>query len=282
MRQWLQSIKQVAVHVFWCLAGFAQPLAASEHESFKRLDVPAEYRDAIGSAVSLGFIVFQKDFAAAAATDEMAKRGLFDDKRLRGWVTDRAGEAWRVVYIGDVSGTMQALYTIDVKEGKVDPQTYQSFDGGKALTKMQQGMWNARQLALSSAPAPCGEGMNSVVLPMNAGDGTLQGYFVYLLSATTDPNIIQMGGHHRVQIARDTERILGSVSFTNTCITLDKTQDGPLLVTHSLAPTPEEPHVFLSLLHGRELFVGTLDNDLIWSVAGLEVSIIPRPEKAQD
>ena len=260
----------------------AAPVSASEHETFERLEVPAEYREAVGSAVSLGFIVFQKDFAAAVATDEMATRGLFDDKRLRGWVTDRAGEAWKVVYVGDVSGNMQALYAIDVKEGKVDPQTYQSFADGKALTKTQQGLWKARQLALSSAPAPCGEGMNSVVVPMNADDGSLQGYFVYLISATTDPNIIQMGGHHRVQVARDGERVLGSVSFTNTCITLDKSQDGPLLVTHSLAPTPEEPHVFLSLLHNRELFVGTLDNDLIWSIAGLDVTIIPRPEKAQD
>jgi len=280
VRQWVKPIKHGAVLFLGCLFSFAA--AASEHESFERLDVPEQYRDAIGSAVSLGFIVFQKDFAASAATDEMATKGLFDDKRLRGWVTDRAGDAWRVVYIGDVSGTMQALYTIDVKEGKVDPQTYQSFENGKVLTTMQQGMWNARQLALSAAPRPCGEGMNAVVLPMNADDGTLQGYFVYLISATTDPDIILMGGHHRMQIARDTERILGTVSFTETCTALDKTQDGPLLVTQKLAPVPEEPHVFLSLLHDRELFVATVENDLIWSIAGLEVAIIPRREKIQD
>ena len=250
--------------------------SASEHETFERRPVPENHRAAVGSVVSLGLIAYQKDYAAAVATDEMAARGMFDDTRVRGWVTDRKGDAWRVVYVGDVAGEMRALYRIDVENGEIRPQTYQSYPDGLALTKMQQGMWDARQLALASPPPSCADGLNSVVLPMTKDDGTLQGYFVYLLSATADPNIIQLGGHHRVQIARDAKRILGSVSFTDSCVTLDKTQDGPLLVTHGLAETPEEPHVILSLLHGRELFVATVANDVIWSVSGIEVAVIPR------
>ena len=276
MGQQTQRRKLAALCALLCL--IVQSSLATEHETFNRLPVPADYQDAIGTAVSLGLIVYQKDYAASVATDEMATRGLFDDSRLRGWITDRQGEAWRVVYVGGVGGIDHALYTIDVKDGVVDPQTYQYYADGRDLTDRQQGLWQARQLALSSSPSSCGEGTNAVVLPMNANDGTLQGYFVYLLAATSDPNIIQMGGHRRVQIAKDAKRVLGSVSFTNSCITLDKSQDGPLLVTHSLAPTPEEPHVLLSLLHGRELFVATLDNDLIWSVAGVDVTLIPRPK----
>jgi hypothetical protein len=92
---------------------------------------------------------------------------------------------------------------------------------------------------------------------------------VYLLAATKEAGKVVVGGHVRVLVGGDGLEIMDYQQLSNSCLMVDLPSPAAgkpvgLVVTHVLDDHPIETHVFLSLLHGLNLYVMT--ENALWSV----------------
>lgn len=214
--------------------------------------------------------IYVQDQMAWHATDYVMEHGLIK-RRGKGhfvavpnstgggyvyFVRDRfwgKGKARRVAY--DVDGRLST----DADEVALDP------DIAARLQALRTAK-DSKDLRL------CGPAVNSVVLPDDEGDGWL----VYLMSATTEPHRMLLGGHNRVKISADGRKVLAVDYSANTCLVLETDARGPageqvdhLLATHLVSDLPWETHVFQSITFDKSLIVVTAD--AIWRVKGTTI-----------
>lgn len=159
-------------------------------------------------------------------------------------------KARRVAF--DTSGKLSA----DTEEVTLDPDVAGRF---KAL----------RTAKSSKALRFCSELVNSVVLADDEGDGWL----VYLMSATREPNRMVLGGHNRVKVSRDGKQVLSVDYSANSCLVMETDATGPegqepefMMVTHLVSDLPWETHVFQSISFDRPMIV--LTGSSAWRVRG--------------
>ena len=235
----------------------------------------ADYGEAVAQAERLGQALYQKDRAAWVATDELQRRGvLAGEQRVRGWVTEEVHGIFRVNFMGGSLEAPLVYYQVDIGQGRVVQDSFLTFKDGATPSPQAVSMWKARTTALAGSNVPCEGNYNTVVLPSGGDAVRPNGYYVYLLWATTDPQVMNIGGHLRVETTPDGARVLATKSFSNSCFAMQKqSEDVPpgttvaaLVVTHVLAPTPEENHVFVSMAHNQKLIVGTEENHTLWAV----------------
>jgi len=137
-------------------------------------------------------------------------------------------------------------------------------------------MVNARMAALQVGTNSCSDRFNTVVLPSQDDDA----WDVYVLAATTDPDLIQIGGHTRVRVSREDSEVLSSTPLAKSCISLDKSGAGlpegvsvaAYTVTHIVSPMPVEIHPFLSLLHDVRLAVATERG--VWMISSGKIELL--------
>lgn len=180
---------------------------------------------------------------------------------MRGWITEEHDGRFRVSYI---DATPAVLYRADMAPdgaliGKVEvlaePAPLSAYEAGAAA---------ARALAMTAQVMQCARNYNSVVLPQGEDR-----WAVYLLPGTTLPNVVPLGGSHRVDIAGG--KITASRGFTRSCIQLDRAPPAQrttvvgMMITHLLDPTPTEVHVYWSLWSRTPMFVAT-GEDAIWKI----------------
>ncbi len=154
-------------------------------------------------------------------------------------------------------------------------------DSPEALPDREVGMLRARQAAIEAMPGRCTENSNTVVLP----DGERSGWIVYLLSATSAPGKVVIGGHFRSHVAADGSEVKEMRPLSASCLEMDAPPRDAvgLAVTQILSPIPFETHVFLNLQLGVPLIVTTEDE--IWMVKDgriVHVSSAPRDEGVPD
>ena len=241
------------------------------------LDIPPKYAEAVERANAIGTQIFVHDAACSRATDELfARKALPDDSRVRGWLTERydAGEnpGILVTFIGDAQGKPLALYRVRVPAGE-RPLEYQALTPPAALDDGQVAAWKARTAAtraLESHKDLCGERYNTVVLP--AGTPGIDGIRVYMLAATTQPDLMIAGGHFLYEYTADGVTLKSERAFTRACVDLPLKEDPAkgelkgLMLTHLLDPTPTEIHVFLSRSSGKNIYLATPDNKMMWFI----------------
>ena len=257
-------------------------LAASQSPA----EVPAEYREAVTRAETLGTAIYVHDSAGARATDELIDRGLLEkDKRLRGWITALPpnSDSVLVTFVGEDGGTTKALYRILVPPN-AQPPHFEALKPAQPLTDTERALFAARTLAvaqLNNDKDRCAASYNSVVLPIErAGDPFI---LVYLLAATNEPGVVVAGGHIRYEVSPDGTHIEGQRTFTRSCMEIppepkDK-KVAAVMLTHLLDPTPTEIHVFLSREYRRPFFIGTAENDLVWRVDGSHINLMDQQKK---
>ncbi len=225
---------------------------------------------------SLGRKIYEQDAYAARATDILFER-IGGSERLRkegivGWVVSEQGAKVVVRFIKAEKDSFIPVYDVTFS-------TMQQGDlasaRGKHLSTTESAQFKARELALKNIPGFCSEKYNFVVLP-NIG---ANGFLVYALAATMDPNLVIIGGHYRFTISSDGRRIEQTDRLSKSCLTLDK-RDGAsgsalaaLSATHIVSDTPVETHVFLNLLNKLPLFIGTMDGK-VWKIENGSISII--------
>jgi hypothetical protein len=214
---------------------------------------------------ALGRMIYVLDNAAARATDLALAEGADPQTDgIRGWVTDTSGPGVLVRFVRKKADRFEAIYDVSVdQDGRAVALTRPT---NPRLTPDQSTQIAARQLAMSSFVPLCPPPYNPVVFR----DPGSRNWRVYLLAATTDPNLRMLGGHHRTLVSADGKRILSSENLTKTCLTPRfKSVPGYTpkfnFITELQSPTPTETHIFVNLLYRLPLLIMTVDESM-WIV----------------
>jgi hypothetical protein len=216
-----------------------------------------------------------QDLYAAQATSLLFAHGV-DPAEIgtRGWITEGCPNGTVVTFVGGDPGQWRSVCVATFLE-PADPNIILI---DRDLTETQSAMFNARQLSLDSIEKSCSDAYNTVVLPRDDGPGWL----AYALAATSDPNLILVGGHYRTTVSVDGRTVLERRGFTKDCMVLKKPQnEGPdaHVAAYTLGrvfdKTPTEIHVFLNLLYGKPLYVVTADGRF-WYIEGGKIRIVKK------
>ena len=243
---------------------------AKEEPSVASSEIPGIQR-----AEDLGRQIYVQDLYAAQATGLLLAHGVDAvEVGALGWITESRPDGAVVTFVtGDPQQWRSACVVTFVDNE--DPNIILV---DKDLTETQSAMFNARQLALDSIEKSCSDAYNTVVLPRDGESGWL----AYALAATSDPNLILVGGHYRATVSADGRIVLDRRGFTMDCMVLKKPEDAApdvdiaaYTLGHVLDNTPTEIHVFLNLLYGKPLYVVTADRRF-WYVEGGKIRLLKR------
>jgi hypothetical protein len=202
----------------------------------------------------LGRDLYRYDTAAWVATD--AAMPILRETGTTGWIVVpiETGLLTRFVNPCDagVCAVAEVRLDADGRKPAVD-----RVEPPLVLSAEQRAMWAAREVAIAAMTGACSETYNPVILPDEHGGERV--WRVYLLAATTDPDVIVVGGHHRIVVSGDGRTVIENTPLSRSCLTLRMPRDGMAIpvVSHVLGPEPIETHVFLQLSLDRMLFVST-------------------------
>lgn len=216
----------------------------------------AEITDPLRRAEMLGRAIFQKDILAARATDIVIAHGpLPGNARVGGWVTVPDGGKWVVYFFDRTRPRPAILQQVNFPDSSGAGGEIGEPGRRPDLEELAAAMFEARQRAVTAPFQACSRSYNSVVLPAAlAGE---EGWYVYLLAATTEPDVAVLGGHVRVHVSADGSEIMNIKEFTKSCLTMPISDHSVgLMVTHLVDRHPAETHVFMSLLYHMPLYVG--------------------------
>jgi len=213
--------------------------------------------------VEKGRMIFKVDWYGAKGTDFLLEKNVLqNDRRLKGWIVMIDGEKnARVVFYGKntadgYTGYHQATFSRN-------DVTYQDVSK-KSLGKEEVSLIKARELVVSQFRAPCKKRYNSAVF------FDKEKIAVYMLTSTTDPNEIPMGGSEVFYTDLNGEKIIEKKSFFNSCISLNKSAPNggtavALTLSQVIGNIPNEIIVFTSLNYKIPIYVITPDKKT-WKV----------------
>lgn len=241
----------------------ALPVQSADDAPPAKVEVwPLQQTGAIGTAI------FIQDRAAWRATDVLlAHIDGQTDHSLIGWIVVEQGDAQLVRFLSGAPLDHDPGFDILVdKNGDAGP-AIKSKDA--VLPDDQVAHYLARNLAIANlGDLRCTANFNTVVLD----DPDSDGWLVWLLAATTDANIVPMGGHYRFHVSVDGRTLKKREQLSGGCLNMDRppaSPDGEVLgigTTVLVAPQPLEIHVFLSLLNRLPIYVAA--GDKLWGVQG--------------
>lgn len=153
---------------------------------------------------AMGEAIYRHDVAGWVATDavmaHMEKHGQPDG--MAGWIVIDEGSEQRVRFLRQVGGTLTSAFDVMVQNGRAG--TVEVMTDG-SLSAEEKASFLARQTAISNiGRLRCSPNLNAVVLD----DPDSDGWLVWLLTATTDANIVPMGGHYRFRISADGSSVM--------------------------------------------------------------------------
>ncbi|NJC41892.1 hypothetical protein GGQ87_002187 [Brevundimonas alba] len=220
---------------------------------------------------AMGQAIYQQDVAAWVATDALLAHlaGAPPPPGTSGWIVVDEGETQRVRFVRQDQGSLKSAFDVLVREGRAGPVEVVA-DG--ALSAQEKASFLARQTAIANiGRLRCSQSFNTVVLDDSDSDGWL----VWLLTATTDADIIPMGGHYRFRISADGSTVLRRDMLSNGCLNMprqptdDQGQPVALAVSQIVSQGPVETHVFLSLQNRMPIYV--IAGDRIFEVNGPQI-----------
>ncbi len=220
--------------------------------------------------IAMGEEIFRQDTASWVATDALvAALGQAGTGEVRGWVVIPEGQNQRVRFFKPAANGVQAGWDVLVTDGRAGA-VVPAADG--TLSEEETARWNARLTAAANiGTLRCSQRLNAVVVR----DPDSDGWLAWLLTSTTDANIVPMGGHYRFRISADGRTVLRRDQLTNTCLNLPKdqaprgAQSVGLVVSQIVSAGPVETHVFLSLQNRISIYVGA--GDRMFAVEGASI-----------
>lgn len=243
----------IVVVIFLSSAG---PATTQPHQPIRAFDQ--------ATIEALGVAIYQQDRRAAVATDALlARTDETSRQTIRGWIFRSERPDATIRFVRERGGLIEAAFDIDDRDGAWAV----TVPIDRALSAFEMAQFKARGLASRNLGRPCSEGYNTVILREPGSDRWL----VWLLAATTKPNLVFVGGHVRFTISSDGETIVSRDPLSMTCFALDRNQvpagarAEAMYMTHLVSDTPVETHVFVSLLHRLTLLIGTPDR-MMWEV----------------
>ncbi len=261
-RSWLPAVLSRARCLLVALLFVA---AAAQAEDLIR-DFP------IPTIVALGKELYLRDQLASDAFDALlATHPEAKERPVRGWITQADKDAECVYVVQEYGSEASLAYTVAFPERhapKVEDQH------GAGLPDFVAKRYAARKAALAAIPKRMAERYNAEVL--DAPDG--QGFLVYALASTVNPNEVMVGGHYRFTVSADGKVQQVDALSRSALVLQKKSSDVPkdatvegYAVSHVVSNTPVETHVYISLLHKMPLYVSTPDHT-IWKVSDGEIS----------
>lgn len=222
--------------------------------------------------VQLGKELYLRDKMAASAFDALfaAEPGA-GKLPLRGWITELDPEHPRVYLIQQRDGLDTLAYTVTFHPPEAPKVENKQ---GAPLPDFVAKRFAARLAAIAAIPKFMTKTYNFEVLDEPDGNG----YLVYALAATKNPDEIVAGGHYRVTVTSE-GKVQQVDALSRSFLVLPKQAAGApedskpagITMTHIVSDTPVETHVYLSLLHKTPLYVITSKKD-IWKVRDGEIT----------
>lgn len=218
-------------------------------------DVNARLLPHSDPAWRLGREIWENDLVSARATD-LAVPHIPRDAGARGWLTTREAEGWRVDFysLGPTGPTSVFRVTFAGPELRADKR---ALDPPEPLSADRAAMIRAVQTAQRASFPRCDRKYNYVTLP--ASMVGREGWLVYLLAAHQENGEVVLGGHARVLVSADGGRIIETTPLSKGCMVEPPPPPGArpvaMMLVTPMTDRPFETHVFLSLLHGRPLYL---------------------------
>jgi len=261
------------------LAGVTMVLAI--HQTALGADAPPPIRQFdISMIEKLGRAIYHQDQEAWKATDML--RAKLSDAQLRsdklhGWIVDSFPDRDVVRFVHDGPNGPEAYY--DVIFPKNGAAAELSPANG-ALTSDESAQYSARDLALKNSELNCSDTYNTVILK----DPERDGWLVWVMAATKDPDLIIIGRHYRFTVSADGKTVRRKDALSASCLRFSrKAQSGStgMLMNHVVSTTPVETHVFASLSYKMGLYVGTPDGRA-WNVGEGRITPIDQDAAGTD
>jgi hypothetical protein len=200
--------------------------------------------------------MYAQDGLAWKATDTLFAHRTEKDLQsdgVNGWITGKRDGRDVVRFIRIRDRDPEAIY--DVVFSEAEPPSF-SEPTPPTLTPEEIAQYKARRLALDNIERRCSDRYNTVAIKDPESDGWL----VWALAASLDPNAILIGGHYRFTISADGKAIRSRDALSTTCLRFEKgSGSAGNLMSHVVSLTPVETHVFASLTYGKTFHVGTND-----------------------
>ncbi|WP_429226296.1 hypothetical protein [Inquilinus ginsengisoli] len=241
------------------------PVRAAEKPALRRIP---QTSPEIRRIEMLGRTIYVLDNAASRATDLVLAEGAhLRADGIRGWVTDTSGSGVLVRLIRQSGDRFESAYDITVNQRGESAAMTMARPTNPRLTPDQSAQFAARQLVLAQSGSRRCPGHYNTVAFRDPGSSNWR---IYLLAATTTPDVMMFLGHLRALVSADGRRVVSIENLSKTC----QPPPGEIpegaeimggMVTEIQSPTPIETHVFASLLYQRPLGVGTRDGK-VWIV----------------
>lgn len=252
------------------LAGSFAPVAAQTNPD----PVPIEAWST-AKVSAMGEAIYRQDVAAWVSTDALIAHlnGGQPPAGMLGWIVVDEGRAQRVRYVRDDGGTLKAAFDVVVRDGRAGPVEVVD----EVLSGTERAQFHARTTAARNiGRLRCSPQLNAVVLD----DPDSDGWLVWLLTSTSDANVVPVGGHYRFRISADGSTVLRRDMLSNSCLNMPRPQaEGGrepvgLVVSQIVSDGPVETHVFLSMQTRLSIYV--VAGDQMYEVAGARIRKVDR------
>lgn len=224
---------------------------------------------------ALGRDLYEQDRRASIASDLV--RDNFDaaGERLVGYITSGTPPRLRVRFVRATEDGFEAAIDADFEDLLLPTLSRVT---NPALSAPERAQVAARLVAARDSATRCDGRYNTLALPDPDGDGWL----VYAIAATAEADTVMVGGHVRYTISADGGTLEQAEALATSCAQapladLERAaatggSEGLALRT-SLAATPLETHVYLSLMHALPLYV--VGSDLkMWKVDAGRMQVV--------
>ena len=228
----------------------------------------------ISQAEADGRLMYEKDIRAADATDLLlTKIDASDYPNFVGWVTYPNEDDFTVSFYEKNDDTFTVIADVIYSENEV---SVLDLAPSRQPSKMEISMIKARIAALEKGANSCSDRFNTIVIPSQNGDE----WDVYVLAATTNPKLVQVGGHVRVSVSKNSSEVTATMPLSKSCLALDKSSDGlpegavlsALTVSHIVSPMPVAIHPYLNLLH--EISLAVASERGLWMVSSGNIELM--------
>jgi len=220
----------------------------------------------------LGHDIYEQDQFAWKATDVLRSQKTDDELRAdkyHGWIVSSISNhpTVRFVHVG-ASGPEVLCDVAFVSE---TPSSCEA-PTDRTLTADEVAQYAARLTALGAIARPCSDRYNTVALKDPESDGWL----VWALAATTQPDLVVFGGHYRFTISKDGKTLLRSDALSRGCLKMplvDPNKGRPVMLfsIQLVSNIPVETNVWLNLLHKIAIGLATPDQKL-WKIIDGHIS----------
>lgn len=181
---------------------------------------------------------------------------------LRGYIVTPADGGYRTTFYGGEPGRHFRIYTAIWSNRAIVRPELPAADQRVPVSADEERLIAAKTFALANLGElqKCSNGrLNSAVVPGSTPQDPVS---VYIMTPSTRPNAIPMGGHHRIDVKDGA--VISTRKFTNSCIELEKPQGSKakgqpvaMMITHLLDPVPTEIHAFAVHTVGLPMYVST-------------------------